>query len=46
MLKVAEEDFPPCVCTSVETCCGVKEEDAARKSGGVEECLREEEEEV
>lgn len=45
MLKLGEEGFPPSVCVSVETWCGVKEEDAARKSGGVQECLEEEEEE-
>lgn len=45
MLKLGEEGFPPSVCVSVETWCGVKEEDTARKSGGVQECLEEEEEE-
>lgn len=45
MLKLGEEGFPPSVCVSVETWCGVKEEDTACKSGGVQECLEEEEEE-
>lgn len=45
MLKHTEEGFPPSVCVSVETWCAVKGEKRAHKSGGVEECLEEEEEE-
>lgn len=45
MLKHHEEGFPPSVCASVETWCGVEGEERAHKSRGEEEYLEEEEEE-
>lgn len=45
MLKHTKEGFPPSVCASMETWCGVKGEERAHKIQGVEERLEEEEEE-